>query len=439
MTASLQAQPIKPVPTAYKGRIDEISVEAQGRFVAIGCAAVAATLGWAAVTHIDRVTRGPARIVPQTHKQEIQHLEGGIVSEILVHEGEQVVAGQPLMRIENSFFVSEHAQATIELSAKRIRLVRLDAEVEHQRKLEYGADLRAAYPQQVAEETALFEARTANLLQQLGVLEQQRRQKEIELSQLKSRAPLFSRLREISEQRMASLSKLVTAGAASINERLAAESDVEQAMLKVSDLQHDIPRGEAALLELTTRASQLKSQFEADAEKEREQTLIDLDKLTHAIEAQQDRIKRSDVLAPASGVINKLNVSTVGGVVKAGEALAEIVPSNASIDVEMRLGPADRAEVWPGQRAIVKVSAYEASSYGGIPATVVDISPDALTDERGAPYFRVRLAADAGALGADHPVLPGMQADVDVIGRRESVLASLLRPLRRIRDNALRQ
>ena len=439
MTASIQTSPRKPAPLAYKGRIDEISVEAQGRFVTLACAAVAASLGWAAVTHIDRVTRGPARIVPQTHKQEIQHLEGGIVSEILVHEGEQVVTGQPLMRIENSFFVSEHAQATIELSAKRVRLVRLDAEVEQKRQLNYSPELKAAYPQQVAEETALFEARTANLLQQLAVLEQQRRQKEIEISQLKSRAPLFSRLREIAEQRLASLSRLVAAGGASINERLAAEGEVEQAVLKVSDLQHDIPRGEAALSELTTRVSQLQSQFQADVEKEREQTLIDVDKLARAIEAQQDRIKRSDVLAPVSGVINKLNVTTVGGVVKPGEALAEIVPNNASIDVEMRLAPADRGEVWPGQKAIVKVSAYEASSYGGIPAKVVDISPDALTDERGAPYFRVRLDADPGALGADHPVLPGMQADVDVIGRRESVLASLLRPLRRIRDNALRQ
>jgi len=105
----------------------------------------------------------------------------------------------------------------------------------------------------------------------------------------------------------------------------------------------------------------------------------------------------------------------------------------------MKLSPADRADVWPGQRAIVKVSAYEFSVYGGLNARVSEISPDAHQDERGIPYFRVRLEADAAALGPDHPVLPGMLADVDVIGNRQSVLGTILKPLRRLKDNALRQ
>ena len=153
----------------------------------------------------------------------------------------------------------------------------------------------------------------------------------------------------------------------------------------------------------------------------------------------QDRSRRSDVNATVGGTINKLNVTTVGGVVKPGEALAEIVPADGLIEVEMKLSPADRADVWPGQRAIVKVSAYEFSVYGGLNARVSEISPDAHQDERGIPYFRVRLEADAAALGPDHPVLPGMLADVDVIGNRQSVLGTILKPLRRLKDNALRQ
>jgi len=105
----------------------------------------------------------------------------------------------------------------------------------------------------------------------------------------------------------------------------------------------------------------------------------------------------------------------------------------------MKLQPSDRGEVWPGQKAVVKISAYEYSMFGGLPAEVADISPDALQDERGASYFRVRLDADASNFGADHPILPGMTADVDVLGERQSVLASVLKPLRRIKDNALRQ
>ena len=207
----------------------------------------------------------------------------------------------------------------------------------------------------------------------------------------------------------------------------------------MSDLAHDIPRAEASLSEIAQRKLQTVSNFQADAEKDRTQTSTDVEKLAQSVSAMQDRIRRSDVLASVGGVINKLNVTTVGGVVKPGEPLAEIVPTDVSIGVEMKLSPSDRANVWPGEKAIVKVSAYEFSVYGGLPAKVIDISPDALQDERGAPYFRVRLEADVGNFGTEHPVLPGMLADIDVIGDRQSVLASILKPLRRLKDNALRQ
>ena len=169
---------------------------------------------------------------------------------------------------------------------------------------------------------------------------------------------------------------------------------VQQAITRLSDLAHEIPRTEAALSEIEQRKAEVLSRFQADAEKDRAQTSTDLEKLAKSIEALQDRISRSDVVAPVSGIINKLNVTTVGGVVKPGVSLAEIVPADGSIDVEMKLPPADRADVWPGQRAIVKVSAYEYSVYGGLSARVADISPDAHQDERGCGDAR-QLLGDA--------------------------------------------
>jgi HlyD family type I secretion membrane fusion protein len=248
-----------------------------------------------------------------------------------------------------------------------------------------------------------------------------------------------TRERQISEERLLSLKNLSALGAASNNDRLEAERVVQQAISRLSDLAHEIPRTEAALAEIEQRKAEAVSRFQAEAEKERGQTATDFEKLTKSVEALQDRSRRSDVNATVGGTINKLNVTNVGGVVKPGEALAEIVPADGLIEVEMKLSPADRADVWPGQRAIVKVSAYEFSVYGGLSARVSDISPDAHQDERGIPYFRVRLEADAAALGPDHPVLPGMLADVDVIGNRQSVLGTILKPLRRLKDNALRQ
>lgn len=426
-------------PAAFPRRIDTIASEAQGRFVIVLCTVLGLMIAWASVTQIDKVTRGSGRIVPQRHKQEVQHLEGGIVAEILTKEGDRVAAGQPLMRIENSFFQSELAQAKIELTSKRLRLIRLSAEIALAETIDFPDDLKQSQPREVADEISLFKIQRSNLDQQLGVLDEQHKQKAIELSALRARQPSLMRERQIADERLTSMQKLSAAGAASTNDRLLADEDLQQATTRLSDLVHEIPKMESSMSELEERTVQLKSQFQADAEKERNQVLVDVEKLTQSINALQDRIRRTDVLAPIAGVINKLDVNTVGGVVKAGETVAEIVPDDTSITVEMKLQPADRGEVWPGQKAVVKISAYEYSMFGGLPARVADISPDALQDERGASYFRVRLDADASNFGADHPILPGMTADVDVLGERQSVLASVLKPLRRIKDNALRQ
>ena len=429
------ADPLQVFPQ----RIHRIATDAHGRFVMILGGSLLVGLIWAGLTDIDKVTRGSGRIVPQQQKQEIQHLEGGIISEILVKEGDKVAAGQPLMRIDNTFFRSELSQAVIELASKRMRMIRLIAETSNAESLEFPQDLMASAPQAIDNETALFQRRRSNLKEQLSILTHQARQKEIELSELRSRQPLVLRQKQISEERLTSIRKLSASGAASNNEALETERILQDTMSRLSDLAHDIPRAEAALSEIEQRKLQAVSSFQADAEKERTQTATDVEKLTQSVAAMQERNRRSDVLAPIAGVINKLNVTTLGGVVKSGEALAEIVPTDSSISVEMKLSPADRANVWPGEKAVVKVSAYEFTVFGSLPARVVDVSPDALQDERGNPYFRVRLAAEGGNFGPENPVLPGMLADVDVIGERQSVLAAVLKPLRRIKENALRQ
>lgn len=422
----------------HSRHLDRIAHEAHGQFVTVVAVVLGLGLVWASVTDIDRVTRGQGKIIPQKLKQEVQHLEGGIITDIMVREGDRVSAGQPLLRIENTFFRSELAQTAIEQASRRLKLARLEAEASG-KAVQFPDDLVRIMPRAVENEDALFRRRKANLDEQILVLNQQSRQKEIELSELRSRQPLVMRERKIAEERLAILSKLSSAGAASLNETLEAERVLQQALTRLSDLAHDIPRNEAALAEIAQKKSQAVSAFQAEAEKERTQAATDLQKLNESIQALQERLKRSEVVAAMAGTVNKLNVTSVGAVVKPGEAIGEVVPIDEAISVEMRLAPADRGNVWPGERAIVKVSAYDYSVHGGLSARVVDISPDALQDERGTPYFRVRLEADARGFGLNRPVLPGMQADVDVIGERTSVLSTLVRPIRRIKDNALRQ
>ncbi len=423
----------------FPRRIDRIARRSHGFFVLSITVGLGALLGWAAVTEIDRVSRGSGRVVPQLQNQTVQHFEGGIVAEILVREGEAVEKGRPLFRIDNSIWRSELAQMRLEMAAKRIRLARIEAEARGDETLAIPLEPAAEMPRIAERETALFDGRMRTLREQVAILDDQLRQKELELAELRSRWTSTTRERELVAQRVSNLRRLAGIGGVSINELLESERVLQQLEGRQSEILFDMPRVEAAMSEVRRRRSEIALRFRAEAERERSDTELQIAKLVESLEALKDRSTRSEVLAPITGVVNKLFMTTVGGVVRSGEPLLQLVPADAAIAVEARLSPQDRAEIWPGQSATVKISAYDYAIFGGLPGKVVEISPDALTDEKGLPYFRVRLEAAAAGFGKDRPVVPGMTAEVDVLIGRRTVLEALIRPVRRIADEALRR
>ncbi len=407
-------------------------------FVSTAFAGVTAFLVWASFTELDKVTRGNGRVVPQMQNQVVQHFEGGIVQEILVKEGDKVEKGTPLLRIENSFQKAELLQAQLEIRAKSLRIRRLDAEI-NATAFDADSEVHTSLARLFERERGLFETRQKTIAEQLAILEDQARQKQIELSELKSRWANTSRERELVLKRVTSLRRLVAVGAVSANELLENERTLQQIEGRISDLTHNIPKTEAASSEIERRKTETQLRFRTEAEKERADTELQIAKLNETVRAMQDRSSRTEVVAPIAGIVNRLNVTTVGGVVKSGEPLGQIVPIDTSIVVEARIAPKDRAEVWPGQNAVVKISAYDFSVYGGLKGKVVEVSPDALQDEKGQPYFRLRLEASGSNFGPDRPVVPGMVADVDILSGRRTIMETLVRPVKALRDNALRQ
>ena len=423
----------------YPRECDRIATRAQGLFVKTTAAGIIAFLFWANTTELDKVTRGGGKVIPTSQNQVVQHFEGGIVSEILVKEGDKVEKGAPLIRIDNSFQKAELLQAQLEIRAKNLRIRRLDSEVKGDATFDlaegFGKDLNRLFER----EQSLFETRRKTLNEQILILEDQLRQKEIELSELRSRWKNITRERELVLQRVTSMRRLVGIGAVSSNELLDNERSLQQIEGKISDLTHDIPKTESAMSEITRRRTETRLRFRIEAEKERADAELVIAKLQETVNAMQDRSTRSEVVAPISGTVNKLNVTTIGGVVKSGEPLGQIVPNDTSIAVEARIVPKDRAEVWPGLNAVVKISAYDYSVYGGLKGRVVEVSPDALQDEKGNSYFRVRLEADGTHFGKDRPVVPGMVADVDILSGKRTIMDTIIRPVKILRDNALRQ
>ena len=425
-------------PIPYPRQSHKIILGASRSFVVLTAISVVALLAWASNTEIDRVIRGFGKIVPQSQVQTVQHFEGGILTEILVREGDSVNQGAPLLRIDNSFSRSELAQATIDMKAKQARMVRLTAEVRDVETLVFPDELENDIPKIVEREREFFNGKRATLLAQVGILEDQYKQKSLDLSEARSRWANTIRERELGDKRVSNLRKLNSVGAFSTNDLLDNERSLQQIEQRLSDLVHEIPRDEAIMSEISRRMEEAKSRFRSDSDKERSETELQIAKLEETIAALKDRSARSDVVAPMTGIINKLHVSTIGGVVKSGEPLVEIVPGDAGLAIEARVQPNDRAEIWPGQKAVIKVSAYDFSTYGGLNAKVIDISADALQDEKGQPYFRVRLEASAKDFGPGKPVTPGMLAEVDILTGRRTILESLLRPIKQVQSNALR-
>lgn len=420
-------------------RCDTIATRGQRQFVWVAVLGLAIAIVWSSVTVLDKVTRGSGRVMPQTRNQIVQHLEGGILTEILVREGQKVVAGQPLIRVDNSFARAELQQNQLDLGAKQLQLARLIAEASGERMFIVPPGLNHENPAIIAQEASLFRARQEGLNAQLLVVEDQHRQKQLELAELRTRQVSSLREQQLVDQRVQSLRRLARLGAVSNNELLDNERQLQQIEARLASLQHDVPRLEFAVSELSRRGDEIRLRFRADAEKEQRETVVQIAKLEETISAMRDRSRRTEVIAPLAGTVNKLFLETIGAVVKSGEPLVQIVPNDASLIIEARINPQDRAEVWPGLPAVIKISAYDFSIYGGLKGKVVDISPDILSDEKGEPYFRVRLEADATALGPGRPVIPGMLAQIDIISGQHTVLQYLTKPVRRLRDEALRQ
>lgn len=420
-------------------RVDAIARTAHKRFAQVVGVGLVLFLGWAAMTELDKVKRGIGRVIPLQLNQMVQHLEGGIVTEILVKEGDKVKRGQPLMRVESSVARAELAQTTLDVRARRVRFARLDAEAEGRDQMQLAEEPTGDLVRVVERERALMAQRGAGLREQIAILDDQVRQKQIELEELRSRWANTTRERELTAQRVTNLRRLNRIGAVSQNELLDNERQLQQIESRLSDLVHDVPRTEAAISENSRRRTEATLRFRTEAARERNDVEHEIAKLSEQIIALTDRVTRTAVTAPVDGSINKLFVTTIGGVVRPGEQLVQLVPGDGSIAIEARLSPQDRAEIFPGLPAIVKISAYDFSIFGGIRGRVVDISSDSLMDEKGTPYFRVRLEAAATDFGPTRPIVPGMMADVDILAGRQTVLDTLLRPVRALRDNALRR
>ncbi|CAM3210675.1 membrane fusion protein, adhesin transport system [Pseudomonas gessardii] len=396
---------------------------------------------WANFAVLDEVTMGEGKAIPSSKVQVIQNLEGGIVTQIYVREGQMVDKGDKLLQLDDTRFRSNKGESEVDRYALTAQVERLSAEAEG-RPFKLSDEVIAKAPQVAEDERSLFEQRQRRLSSEQRTLSEQLRQKTQELAEFRSKQGQFSSSLALLQQEMNMSAPLVGTGAVSPVEILRLKRSAVEIRGSLNATTLAIPRAESAINEIKSKIDESVQSFRSEAAKELNEKRTDLSKITASSIAIDDRVSRTTVVSPVHGVIKQLKVNTIGGVVQPGSDMVEIVPLEDNLLIEAKVRPQDVAFLHPGQKAMVKFSAYDYTIYGGLAAKLELIGADTITDDKGNSFYLIQVRTDKNHLGGEKKpllIIPGMVATVDIITGEKSVLDYLLKPVLKARTEAMRE
>ena len=405
-------------------------VEGMRLYLGIVIASIILILVWASLAHIDRVVRVSGKIIPAGRSREIQHLEGGIIASIAVTEGAAVKQGDLLLTIDDAMAGSNLGENKVKLESQQVRAVRLEAEATGAPTLVFPEAL--ANSEAALAENNLFISRHAKLTQEIAIHENTVRQQNARLAETSRRETNLKGELQVAHDRLALVTKMSEHNAASKLEVLDAQGRVRGIETEISAAQSAIPGLKAAIDEEQSRISALKADFRTQAQNDLVATRAEIDQLKQVRISATDRVNRTEIRAPMDGIINRIAVNTVGGVIKSGESLIELIPYTNQVLIEAKALPKDRGYLKPGLSATVRVSAYDVGELGVLKSRVTEVSADTVQDPHGDPYYRVNLLVeDIPSVYKDRVMVPGMTATADIVTGRRTVMGMLLSPLRK--------
>lgn len=399
--------------------------------------AILVLIVWSYFASIDEVTRGSGRVIPSSQLQKVQSFDGGVVQAILVREGEMVETGQVLMRIDPTRFVANFRENRAQALSLKARAERLRALITDT-PFDPDEELRTEAPHIVAQEREVYESRREELREQEQVLRDRIRQREEELNEATARRDTAQREANMASRELNLTRPMLASGAVSEVDVLRLEREVSRTMGEHDQAMASMARLQAAVEEARNQLSELGVERRSDWRNDLAQTLGDLNALDESSAGLADRVRLSEIRSPVDGVVQRLAITTIGGVAQQGQEVVEIVPSDDQLLVEARIAPQDIAFLHPGQSATIKLTAYDFAIYGGLQAELDHISADTITDDEGNTFYLVRVRAVEGEeVGTDLLVIPGMTAQVDIMTGKRTVMQFLLKPLLRVWDDSL--
>jgi adhesin transport system membrane fusion protein len=390
---------------------------------------------WASFAKVDEVTRGEGRVIPSRQLQVIQSLDGGIVSAILVKEGDTVIAGTPLVRIDVTRAESslrENQSQYLSLLAKQSRLEALATG---------GAfnpppEVKKNDPDLYNQEYALYQSSKEELSSMVSISRDQMEQREKELVEVQFKKDVAEKTYESSAKELAANKPLLASGAVSEIDILKLEREVNRARGDIDQARAQISRIQASISEARRKITEVDQTFTSKVRTELADTSAKVSALTESSVGLSDRVKQAVLKSPVNGKVNRIFFNTVGGVIQAGKEVMEIVPTDDALVIETKIEIRDIAFLRPQQPAVIKLTAYDYTIYGTLDGVLESISADSTVNEKGNAYYLVRVRTLKSTLGKGLPIIPGMVAQVDILTGKKTILSYLLKPVLKAKATA---
>lgn len=404
------------------------------------CALVAAAVIWASQARIEEITRASGTVIPSGRAQTVESLEGGIVSAILVRDGDSVAPGDTLVRIDDTGASADLGELSARQAALQARAHRLEVELDGAETLDFAGSGVAPDSPLALREVALFDSRRASHFGQRAVLASQILQRQQEVTEL---ARSIERMDETLALLGEEITLRVESGVVARAQILPLERERTQARQRQDEMRSNRDQAQGAAQEAEARLTELELQRRAEISTERAETLNELAVIEEAIRRASDVVTRADLKAPVAGIVSSVSVNTIGAVISPGEEVLRIVPAEERLQVEARVRPEDIAFLRPDLPASVKLTAFDFTIYGALDGTVLRIGADSETDaQSGEVYFPIVVETERSFLerrGDRLDIRPGMVAQVDILTGERTVLDYLLKPFRKAAAEAMRE
>jgi adhesin transport system membrane fusion protein len=401
-------------------------------------------LVWSYFASLDQITRGEGKVIPSSQTQVMQSLDGGTLAEMRVREGDVVEKDQVLVVIDNTtarYSLSELQQRYYIASAA---IARLQAEIAGKNNADdivFPPDIIKDSPDKVAQERAQFMVRQSQLSSQMRTLQDQTEGRRQDIQAINTKISSSAAGLDVANQQLAILGPAVAAGAASRVDLLKAQQEAQNYKSEMANARAQLGSAKAALQEAQSKMQEAIATFKAESAGELAKQQSDLASVNESKNEAQAKVGRTELRSPVKGIVKEIKTRTTGGVIQPAQDIMEIVPIEDSMLIEAQIRPQDRGFIAPNQKAKVKITAYDYSIYGGLDATLEQISADAIENEKKELFFRVRLRTDrnflVGKQGEQLPIIPGMTATVDILTGNKTVLEYLLKPILKARETAL--